>query len=105
MKHLKLAIFFIVTVISCNNEDFKTVPATHSQAFDNKIAGVHTEVIKMELDSLTTPKLAAIQHYNDGKQEYLVYLNEETGTLYINDLKTKKIVRRIIVQKDYEEKK
>lgn len=92
-------IFYIAVVFlySCSNDTAKKI-TVQKQSFNNKQVAVKSEMVKFELDSLTSPMINCIQHYNTGENETLIYLNEESGVLYVNDVKTKKILKKIEVK-------
>lgn len=96
MKKL-LFILFIILLNSCTNNDKKTkeVSTKKQKAYLQKIKFVKSGIKKFELDSLTAPLLAGIQLYDANNNYFLAYLNEETGSMYFNDMQTFKIVKTI----------
>jgi hypothetical protein len=71
------------------------------QGFKQTIAISKSGVLKFELDSLTSPGVISLQEYHLGKDSYLVYLNDETGAIYLNDISSKKNVKKIEVGGDH----
>lgn len=51
-----------------------------------------------ELDSITGPKVQCLQYVRLKDRDYLAFLNEETGVLYLNDYQTGKIFSRLAIQ-------
>lgn len=94
-----IAIFLGIMLLFCSCETKKTkVNVVRHQEFNEKKIIKNVGTINFELDSITAPKINALQEYNNGINNYLIYLNEETGNLYINDVNSKKIVKTIKIQ-------
>ncbi len=56
-------------------------------------------MLEIDTDSVTSPMVNALQEYEDSSgNHFLMYLNEETGNLYINDLSNGGIVDRIVIK-------
>ncbi len=51
-----------------------------------------------ELDSITGPKIQCLQYVRLKNQDYLAFLNEETGVLYLNNYQTGKIFSRVVIK-------
>src|SRR5215217_4131895 len=97
MKNLKY-LWFIMVICSCKLTSDETLtmedPKQHIQKGD-----MHSKGTKhFELDSMTSPKMPGVQLFDNGSEYYLSYLNEETGRLYFNDMKTEKIVKSTLIQ-------
>ncbi len=71
-----------------------------SRNFAQKIVVVKSDSAKFELDSLTAPVVFSIHEVTLDGHRYLAYLNDETSTVFLNDMKTKKIVKAIHVEGD-----
>jgi hypothetical protein len=97
--HFAALIIGVFTLYACERKkdnDYKFV----DRHFKQKITILADPISKFELDSLTAPLIPHIQLVNTGNQNLLIYLNDEIGALYINDLATKKIVKKITVEGD-----
>jgi hypothetical protein len=88
--------FCLMFLVSCKNSFKRNRSLTEGQAFTQKITIKKTDSIQLELDSVTSNYISCIQYKNENNIEELIYLNEETGTIYINDLNTRKIIKCII---------
>lgn len=99
MKKLLLILFLlpICIAISCKRDKIKTVG---DKGLPQKVIISDEGVVKFELDSMTSPSIYTCQEYNDGRDHFFVYLNEEMGTVYLNDFATKKVTKRIAVEGD-----
>ena len=66
--------------------------------FPNKMTLTAPVVTQFELDSVTAPYIGCMQYIFDTSfsgSNMLAFLNEETGSIYLNDMKSKKIIKRI----------
>lgn len=97
LSPLSTLFLLFFAIISCNTNR-KQVPIPHSMEFRDMKKLVKENVIHLELDSFTAPMINALQEWSNSNTHLLIYLNEETGNLYINDLVTNKIIRKIRVK-------
>lgn len=96
--HFSLLVMIIASAFtSCNSANNKIEIQT-KQAFNDSISVIKSGIARFELDSITSPLIQALQSYNSGDDSFLIYLNEEIGALYINDIITKRVVKSIKVR-------
>lgn len=80
-------------LLSCDRQPNKITLRTQQPPKD-AIKFVQSS-LELPLDSITGPRLQCLQYYADKTDSLLIYLNEETGVIYSNDIKSRKIIKRI----------
>jgi hypothetical protein len=87
----------ISVITGCGRgEPAKILLNRQSPVSDNPI--VLQSKISFELDSITGPKIQCLQYHQNPREELLIFLNEETGVLYLSDYHSKKIISRITIE-------
>lgn len=92
------ALFLLFSAVDSCNTKHEPVTISHLMEFRDAKKLVKDNIIHLELDSFTAPMISALQEWSNNNTNLLIYLNEETGDLYVNDLATNKIMKKIRVK-------
>lgn len=93
-----LVLIGLFTAIACHHAE-RRIELTHNQNFEAKTSLKIKNRVQFDLDSLTSPLVNTLQPYQKNGRNYLIYLNEEANSLYINSIKTRKILMKIDLKK------
>lgn len=105
ISRVLLLLALLATAFSaCHNSTEQRKNLTGNKHIPQVVNIEPADTPQFELDSLTAPIVYSMQEYTEGDNSYLAYLNEETGTIYLNDFGTRKIVKKIEIKTDHKEK-
>jgi hypothetical protein len=95
IKPILYAFIGAVVFVACKSSARDTRKINKDYAFVQKVTIKKMDSLKLELDSVTSNYIPCLQYRDDKNAEQLIYLNEETGRIYINDITTRKITKCI----------
>lgn len=84
-----LATFCLLSCQSRGSESTEAPPLTHTL----KKVGQY----ELELDSVTAPDFTHYQHFKDGEEEYLTFLNKLTQEINFYNLKSKQLAFKVLL--------
>lgn len=97
-KRLLYFLLSIVALYSCNRNEPQKISTEQNVVMKTPLQLVQTDQMIFELDSVTAPRIPVIQFVDSNEGKFLVYMNDDTGDLYENDIVSRKIIKKISVK-------